>query len=323
MKMKRLTSRLYLCLFCAVIVVLSSCGKYDNDVVSSDSEHNSMTTSYNGHEYVDLGLSVYWATSNIGANDNPTSVGNLYAFGETTPKNEYTSSNYVGGDNDVVNLNWGGNWRLPTKKELEELVKECKWELKTIEGRKIMSATGPNGNHILLPYCVMKYINDGISSGYLMYGWYWSSTKYSTNEAWSLHFDDHDIYAGHGLKYHGYNARGVFPNPNYNGNGGGSSGGGTSTYEKPEIGLVDYTCRSTSITIKYRIYNQDVAHVTSAKVYYGTSSPSRAANTSVAGSLITANISGLQRNTTYYFKCTATGPGGTTTSETTRLITAS
>ena len=98
-------------------------------------------------------------------------------------------------------------------------------------------------------------------------------------------------------------------------------GGSTSTPEKPEIGLEDYTCYTTSITVKYRIYNQDKAKVTSAKGYYGTSSASKSVSASVSGSLITIRITGLKKGTTYYVKCSATGKGGTTTSETTKLIT--
>ena len=45
------------------------------------------------HEYVDLGLSVKWATCNVGA-EKPTDKGDLFAWGETEPKSEYTMSNY-------------------------------------------------------------------------------------------------------------------------------------------------------------------------------------------------------------------------------------
>lgn len=97
--------------------------------------------------------------------------------------------------------------------------------------------------------------------------------------------------------------------------------GGDSNYERPDIGLEDYTCATTSITLKYRIYNQEEAQVTSATGYYGTTSPSRSASATVAGSLITIRISSLSKGTTYYVKCTAKGKGGSTTSETTRLST--
>ena len=47
----------------------------------------------NGHEWVDLGLSVKWATCNVGA-DSPECYGEYFAWDETTPKSEYTESNY-------------------------------------------------------------------------------------------------------------------------------------------------------------------------------------------------------------------------------------
>lgn len=108
---------------------------------------------------------------------------------------------------------------------------------------------------------------------------------------------------------------------NSNGDSGNANGNGSTSYEKPEIELVDYTCYTTSIIAKYRIYNQDKAKVTSAKGYYGTSSASRSVAATIAGSLITIRITGLKKGTTYYVKCSATGKGGTTTSESTKLIT--
>ena len=46
----------------------------------------------NGHGYVDLGLSVKWATCNIGA-DSPEKTGGKYAWGEVTTKPDYTWQN--------------------------------------------------------------------------------------------------------------------------------------------------------------------------------------------------------------------------------------
>ena len=45
------------------------------------------------HEYVDLGLSVMWATCNIGA-DAPEDYGEYYAWGETETKKTYKWSTY-------------------------------------------------------------------------------------------------------------------------------------------------------------------------------------------------------------------------------------
>lgn len=100
------------------------------------------------------------------------------------------------------------------------------------------------------------------------------------------------------------------------------TGGGSTSYEKPDIGFNDFTAYQTKLKVVYKIYNKDEAKVTSAKVYYGTSTnPTKSVSASVAGVLITANISGLKKGTTYYVKCVATGKGGTATTETTKLIT--
>ena len=41
------------------------------------------------NSYVDLGLSVKWATCNIGAT-KPEEYGDYYAWGELNPKNDYS-----------------------------------------------------------------------------------------------------------------------------------------------------------------------------------------------------------------------------------------
>lgn len=100
------------------------------------------------------------------------------------------------------------------------------------------------------------------------------------------------------------------------------SGNGSSSYEKPDIAFNDFTAYQTKLKVVYKIYNKNEAKVTSAKVYYGTSSkPTKSVSGSIAGALITANITGLKKGTTYYVKCVATGKGGTTTTETTKVIT--
>ena len=108
---------------------------------------------------------------------------------------------------------------------------------------------------------------------------------------------------------------------NDSGTSGGSTGGSTS-YEKPDIAFNDFTAYQTKLKVVYKIYNKDKANVTSAKIYYGTSSnPTKSISATVSGVLITANISGLKKGTTYYVKCVATGKGGTTTTGTTKVVT--
>ena len=111
--------------------------------------------SHKGHEYVDLGLSVKWATCNVGAT-TPEGYGDYFAWGETQPKTTYNWSTYkyCNGsyytltkycvdysygtvDNkttleltdDAARVNWGGKWRMPTKAEYNELKNSsnCTW----------------------------------------------------------------------------------------------------------------------------------------------------------------------------------------------------
>ena len=48
---------------------------------------------------VDLGLSVYWCSCNVGA-EAPEESGDYYAWGETSPKSSYSEANYAFYDND-------------------------------------------------------------------------------------------------------------------------------------------------------------------------------------------------------------------------------
>ena len=299
------------------VMAFSSC---EEDIDLDNEETSSIKVNNNGYPYVDLGLSTYWATYNIGAYYS-TDQGDLYAFGETTVKSSYTNSNYIGGYYDVANIEWRGDWRLPTKSELNELLSNCSWDINTRNGVEVMTATGPNGNSIDLPY--YSYIMD---EGY--HGWYWSSTSYSSSKAYCMHFDRNTISTGTHDKYNGFLVRAVITNPNYSSSSNGGSGetnnggGGSTSYEKPDVGFYDFTATRTSLKVQYRIYNNDDAKVSSATIYYGTTSnPTSPKTATVNGNMITANISGLKAGTTYYVKCVAKGKGGTTTSSTTKCVT--
>ncbi len=305
----------------AVSVWLVACsGEEEIDDWANNQEQGTSKVNNNGHDYVDLGLSVYWASCNIGAYTS-TGQGNKYAFGETNVKNDYNISNYVGGNADVAKQNWGGDWRLPTRYELEEITNKCSWKITTKNGVQVLTATGANGNSIDLPY--YSYIQD---EGYQ--GWYWSSTSYSSSKAYCLHFSNNTVSYGTNNKFLGFLVRAVMANPNYNGSNNNIGGnendntGSSTTYERPEIGFYDFAATKTSLKVQYKIYNKDEAKVTSARIYYGTSSNPISSKTAVvSGTTISATISGLKSGTTYYVKCTATGKGGTSTTTVTKCIT--
>ena len=190
--------------------------KYKNEISSLKKELNSRTdeienlkkelvkrnsNSYiSGHDYVDLGLSVKWATCNVGAN-TPHEYGDYFAWGETTTKSSYTKENSrtygkkrmgdISGKAscDAVRDNWGGTWRMPTKKEMEELVDKCPWQWTTQSGVNGYKVTGPNGNSIFLPAAGDCYESSHYRVG--EYGSYWSSTpdESSGYHACCLSFD--------------------------------------------------------------------------------------------------------------------------------------
>ncbi|MBR5216257.1 MAG: hypothetical protein IKV80_08565 [Bacteroidales bacterium] len=136
------------------------------------------TNTINGHEYVDLGLSVKWATCNVGAN-SPEEYGDYFAWGEVETNDEYIDANcqtydkemgLIGGtEYDAATVNWKGGWRMPKYGELEELINRCTWEWTTQNGIYGNKVIGPNGNSIFLPAAGMmqnssNYYKD--STGY-------------------------------------------------------------------------------------------------------------------------------------------------------------
>lgn len=157
-----------------------------------------------GHECVDLGLSVKWATCNVGA-DSPEDYGDYFAWGETSTKSEFTyetyrwteyddknyeweytkyctnsdEGKYDGKDvlttsDDAATVKWGSKWRMPTKEEQEELVKKCTFTLSSPNGVLGCKVTGPNGNSIFLPFT--GYIEGITPKERGEQGYYWSKS---------------------------------------------------------------------------------------------------------------------------------------------------
>lgn len=191
----------------------------------------------NSHEYVDLGLSVKWATCNVGANA-PEEYGDYFAWGETTTKSTYNwstykycngssstltkynnSSSYGSVDNktqlelsdDAAAVNWGGNWRMPTKAEQDELRNNCTWTWTTQNGVNGYKVTGANGNSIFLPAAGCR--NGGSLNGAGSYGYYWSGSLGTDNPsgAYSLDFLSSDVGWYYYDRYYGQSVRPVCP----------------------------------------------------------------------------------------------------------------
>ena len=170
-----------------------------NEVGTAYGEEVAFTTlerNANGYEYVDLGLSVKWATCNVGAT-TPEEYGYYCAWGETTTKSDYTGSTcptyglsisqlqtqgYIDSEGnltsqyDAATANWGGTWRMPTYDELNELRKRCTWTWTTQNGVNGYKVKGPNGNSIFLPAAGFRSWSSLDNAG--SDGYYWSSAPY-------------------------------------------------------------------------------------------------------------------------------------------------
>ncbi len=159
-------------------------------------------------QLVDLGLSVKWASINVGAS-YPWEYGDYFAWGEVESKEDYSWSTYkwcmngssnqltkycnnssygyngftdnktvLDPEDDAAAVNWGGSWRMPTYDELNELMTQCTWTWTTLNGvygRKVTSnKEGYTDKWIFLPAA-------GSRSGSSLYyagscGFYWSSS---------------------------------------------------------------------------------------------------------------------------------------------------
>ena len=173
-------------------------------------------------EAVDLGLSVKWASFNLGAT-KPEEYGNYYAWGETEPKDVYNWSTYkfeLGTDyngpfskyvsnssygtvdnkvtldleDDAASSYLGDNWRMPTYAEWTELSNNCSWTWTSnykgtgIAGQVVASS---NGNSIFLPAAGYRYATTLYEIGSA--GYYWSSSIFTPFNACSASFYSNNV----------------------------------------------------------------------------------------------------------------------------------
>ena len=178
----------------------------------------SISPEYAGeHVGVDLGLpsGTKWASMNIGAK-SVEGKGNLYAWGETLPKDVYDYNNYKWGtlknytygsitmnftkysqedglnvlssDDDAATQNWGTKWRMPTEEECLELIKECTWQMTDDYcGTSVwgLIVTGKNGASIFLPAAGIYYVGTG-QTYYDRFVEYWSSSLDNSDANFTL-----------------------------------------------------------------------------------------------------------------------------------------
>lgn len=167
----------------AILLLLVGCF-FASILPTTDQNNISSDNTINGHEYVDLGLSVKWATCNIGAS-GPSDNGDYFAWGEILTKSEYTIDNSITYEKSIVNIsgnpkydaasaNWGGTWRMPKDNEILELVEKCERKWTAQNGRNGYLVTGPNGKSIFIPAAGSRYNSDNHNMVDTI-GGYWGS----------------------------------------------------------------------------------------------------------------------------------------------------
>lgn len=166
---------------------------------------------------VDMGLSVKWASCNVGA-QTPEASGDYYAWGETAAKgvyllktyNNHQTLNSVPLKDDVANITLGPDWRIPTIEEWEELINNCTWSREVYKNKTGYVVTSKKtGNRIFIPAAGFR--NNDKRFNAEEFGYYWSSTLYPDNPfcAWGIYFNSDNVYKYRHYRYYGLSIRPV------------------------------------------------------------------------------------------------------------------
>ncbi len=205
---------------CCTALLFAACEKDEPNTNTNNNDPKNDTK-----EAVDLGLSVKWATCNVGAT-SPEKYGNYYAWGETATKDSYSWNTYKYGSNptkynstdtlttleaadDAATANWGGKWCTPTDGEWQELIEKCTWTWTRLNGVKGYEVKATNGNTIFLPAAGYRGIDCLNNAGY--YGYYWSSSLDADGPSYarSARFRSGNVRRVYDHRYYGQSVRPV------------------------------------------------------------------------------------------------------------------
>ena len=111
---------------------------------------------------------------------------------------------------DAAHVNWGGDWRMPAYKDLEELEDNCVWSFLVLNGvNGFMVTSKTNGNSIFLPMAglLRSSTNDDVGA----YGYYLSNTIHTSMSICYLYFSLKNHGWWFNLRSNGYTVRAVCP----------------------------------------------------------------------------------------------------------------
>jgi len=225
----------------AVLTVLTGCEKEDEDAISMDVVNKGVTkkTGKDGKEYsvVDLGygISVLWATCNIGA-DSPEQYGYYFAWGETQTKSYYAIDNYAFCDGDISSFTkytqnndktkngtpdrkkfldktddaatqlMGEKWSVPQLDYYQELIIRCDYKCCKLNGTwGYLFTSKDNGNSIFFPLSGMRDPRDIMYSGER--GYYWSNQLTTLTNDKTIEADVFDLLKTSSPTANSYQAR--------------------------------------------------------------------------------------------------------------------
>ena len=171
----------------------------------------------NNYEYVDLGLpsGTLWATMNVGATSE-TDYGNYYMYGMGSKTYDSTDTPYAGTEDplatsaDTVAQEWGGDWHMPTREQMQELTANTTYEWVTdYNGSGINGGlfTAQNGNSVFFP--AAGRWGNGSQGGVGDSGAYWGSSPNGGDSAYYLNFFDSSKGMYGSFRTFGLSVRGV------------------------------------------------------------------------------------------------------------------
>lgn len=200
--------------------------KSDNNTIWGEVTTFTTKEKYPMAEPVDLGISIQWASWNIGA-ENEYDYGSYMAWGDFTAENtSFVNTDYPnvsdisGTEYDVALQKWGKGWRMPTAEELLELggLEKELVEINGVKGVRIYGTNGREANSIFVPFSGIEYETglDYVNG----YGYYWASNNITIDYAKSCMFGivSNTIYNSFGKGKIHLPVRAVYGekvNPNY------------------------------------------------------------------------------------------------------------